>query len=99
MRSHLNIRRRTTMKVLFLLSVFLLCSTSLMAQQLPEWYRVYTLEESKIDMNTSLVTYGGKDIARVRFRWTFDKPEALSGEPRLKYKSVLEVIEFKCSDN
>jgi hypothetical protein len=87
------------MKVLFLLYVFLLSSTAVIAQQLPEWYRVYTLDESKIDMNTSLVTFGGKDTGRVRFRWTFDKPEALSGEPRLKYKSLLEVIEFKCSDN
>jgi hypothetical protein len=80
-----------------LLFAFLLSSTSLAAQQLPEWYRVYTFDESIIEMNTTLVTFGGKDIGRVRLRWTFDQPEALSGEPQVKYKSRLEVMEFNCS--
>src|SRR4029077_9041318 len=31
------------------------------------------------------------------FRWTFDKPEALSGKPEPKYQSRLEVMEFNCS--
>jgi len=86
------------MKLMFLSFVLLLSSTSLWAQQLPEWYRVYTFDESIIEMNTSQVTFGGKDIARVRFRWTFDQPEPLSGEPQLKYKSRLEVMEFNCSE-
>jgi hypothetical protein len=86
------------MKFMFLPFVILLSSTSLTAQQLPEWYRVYTFDESIIEMNTSLVTFISKDISRVRFRWTFDQPEALSGEPQLKYKSRLEVMEFNCSE-
>lgn len=86
------------MKVIFLTFVILLSSTSLFSQQLPTWYRVYTFDESIVEMNTSKVTFGGKDIARVRFRWTFDRPEALSGEPQLRFKSRLEVIEFNCSD-
>jgi len=49
-------------------------------------------------MNNDLVTYGGKNIARVRFRWTFDQPETLNGNARLTYKSQLEVIEFNCTD-
>jgi hypothetical protein len=84
------------MKLKFLPFVFLLSSTCLTAQ-VPEWYRVYTFDESIIEMNTSQVTFGGKDIGRVRFRWTFDKPEALSGKPELKYRSRLEVMEFNCS--
>jgi len=84
------------MKLKFLPFVFLLSSTGLAAQS-AEWYRVYTFDESIIEMNTSQVTFGGKDIGRVRFRWTFDQPEALSGEPQLKYKSRLEVMEFNCS--
>ena len=86
------------MRLTFLPFVMLLTSTCLSAQQLPEWYRVYTFDESIIEMNTSQVTFGGKDIGRVRFRWTFDRPESLSGEPRVKYKSRLEVMEFNCSD-
>ena len=86
------------MKVIFLTFVFLLSSTALFAQQRPTWDRVYTFDESIIEMNTSKVTFGGKDVARVRFRWTFDRPEALSGEPQIKFKSRLEVIEFNCTD-
>jgi len=85
------------MRVTLLLFAFLFSSTSLAAQQLPEWYRVYTFDESIIEMNTTLVTFGGKDIGRVRLRWTFDQPEALSGEPQVRYKSRLEVMEFNCS--
>src|ERR1700687_524966 len=85
------------MKLKFLPLVFLFSSTCLRAQQLPQWYRVYTFDESIIEMNTSQVTFGGKDIGRVRFRWTFDQSEALSGEPQTKYKSRLEVMEFNCS--
>lgn len=49
-------------------------------------------------MNTLLVNFISKDISRVRFRWTFDQPQALSGEPQLKYQSRLEVMEFNCSE-
>ena len=69
---------------------------SLMAQSLPEWYRVYTFDESSIDVNTSLMTFISDDIVRVRFRWTFDQPELLPGEPKMRYKSRLEVIELNC---
>jgi len=86
------------MKFVFLAFVILLSSTALTAQQLPTWYRVYTFDESIIEMNTALVTFMSKDITRVRFRWTFDQPQALKGEPKVKYKSRLEVIEVNCSE-
>lgn len=85
------------MKFIFLSILIPISSTSLTAQQLPTWYRVYTFDESIIEMNTSLVTFISKDISRVRFRWTLDQPAALNGEPKLKYKSRLEVFEFNCS--
>src|SRR5205809_1026218 len=85
------------MKLIQLLFAFLFSSTSLLAQQLPEWYRVYTFDESIIEMNTSKVIIGG-DIGRVTFRWTFDQPETLQGNPQLKYKSRLETVEFRCTD-
>ncbi|HYE66018.1 MAG TPA: hypothetical protein VD966_10565 [Pyrinomonadaceae bacterium] len=93
------------MKIIAFILMFFFSSTSLMAQQLPEWYRVYTFDDSIIEMNTSQVTLGGNSInrlspsiGRVRFRWTFDKSQLLSGEPQVKYKSKLEVFEFNCSD-
>ncbi len=85
------------MKLILLLFAFLFFPTSLLAQQLPEWYRVYTFDESIIEMNTSNVIIGG-DIGRVTFRWTFDQPEVLNGNPQLTYKTRLETIEFKCTD-
>ncbi len=66
-----------------------------MAQPLPEWYRVYTFEDSFIEMNTALLTTIDKDVTRVRFRWTFDEPQAASETS--KYKSKLEVMELNCS--
>lgn len=77
--------------------VLLFSFTAVVAQpSLPEWYRVYTFDDSVIEMNTSLLTAISKDVTRVRFRWTFDQPQVLSGET---YKSKLEVIEFNCSQN
>jgi len=87
------------MRTVLLAFLFLFSSTSLTAQQLPEWYRVYTFDESIIEMNTSLVTFISKDITRVRFRWTFDQPVSLSGEAQLKYKRRLEVMELNCSEH
>lgn len=85
------------MRLVFLSLLFIFSSLSLTAQQLPEWYRVYTFEESVIEMNTSLVTSISKDVTRVRFRWTFNQPEVWSVEPKLTYKSRLEVMELNCS--
>ncbi len=80
--------------------MFFFLPTSLTAQQLPEWYRVYTFDDSIIEMNTSDVTLWGSgndrvkpDIGRIKFRWTFDTLQPLSGEPQLKYKSKLEVFD------
>jgi hypothetical protein len=89
---------RIVMKVVILTSLFLLVSISLFAQETSVWERVYTFDDSMIEMNTGLLTYGGKNIARVRFRWTFDQLENLNVDARLKYKSQLEVIEFNCTD-
>lgn len=86
------------MKVVILMSLLLLVSTSLFAQETSVWERVYTFDDSTIEMNTGLLTYGGKNIARVRFRWTFDQLETLNVDGRLQYKSQLEVIEFNCGD-
>lgn len=84
------------MKVTLLTVAFLLSSTSLFAQK-SEWERVYTFDDSIIEMNTSNVIIG-RNTARVRFRWTFDQPELVSSQSQLKYKSRLEVFEFDCSD-
>lgn len=87
------------MRVAILLAVFWLCSSTLTAQSVPEWDRVYTFDESTIEMNTSLVTLISKDVTRVRFRTTFDQPQLLDGVSKKNYQSQLEVMEFNCSQN
>lgn len=91
------------MRAIILTLIFLLSQTSLLAQQqqLPEWYRVYTFDDSIIEMNTQQVAFSGKEIGRfgrVTFRWSFDQPEPLNGEPQIRYKTRLEVFEFDCAD-
>lgn len=86
------------MKALLLPLIILLSSTLLTAQQTPEWERVYTFDESIIEMNTVQVTFDGKSTGRVRFRWSFEQPQTFNRESKAKYNSQLEVIEFDCSN-
>jgi hypothetical protein len=83
--------------ILAALAVFL-APIALNAQEKREWYRVYTFEESVIDMNTQLVSFSGKTSGRVRFRWNFEKPHDWAAVPGLEYRSRLEVIEFDCKN-
>src|SRR6185503_13534511 len=87
------------MRVMLFVIVLTLHTIALNAQSLPEWYRVYTFDESTIEMNTSLVTSISKDVSRVRFRWTFNEPQSLDGTPEIKYQSQLQVMEFNCKLN
>ena len=85
------------MRVAVFVVILWLYPLTLIAQSVPEWYRVYTFDDSTIEMNTSVVTSISKDVTRVRFRWTFDQPQLLDGLPKEKYQSQLEVMEFNCS--
>ncbi|HEU4508634.1 MAG TPA: surface-adhesin E family protein [Pyrinomonadaceae bacterium] len=87
------------MRLALVLLVLLFSSTVGVAQPLPEWYRVYTFDDSIIEMNTSLLTAISKDVTRVRFRWTFAEPQVLKGTSPSNYQSKLEVMEFDCSQN
>jgi len=86
------------MKLSLVALLVLLSFTSISAQRLPEWYRVYSFEESKIEMNTDNLVIGG-DIVRAKFRWTFDQPEPLVANSSVRFKSRLETIEFRCTDH
>lgn len=79
------------MRVVLIVIVLTLSSIAANAQAVPEWYRVYTFDESTVEMNTSLVTPISKDVNRVRFRWIFDEPQLLDNTPGVSYQSQLEV--------
>ncbi|HYG79860.1 MAG TPA: surface-adhesin E family protein [Pyrinomonadaceae bacterium] len=76
----------------------ILAPTTLNAQEKREWYRVYTFEESVIEMNTQLVSFSGKSTGRVRFRWSFEKPQRWGAKGGVEYRSRLEVVEFDCKE-
>src|SRR6266516_760699 len=59
------------------------------------WQRVYTGEDSIIEVNTSSLSFEPKHILRVQFRTVFSKPENLQEKSGTKYKTRLETIEFK----
>jgi hypothetical protein len=86
------------MKVLLLVFAVTLSQTQSKPQTLPEWYRVYTFEDSIIVLNTDYVMFSSRKTGRVRFRWSFSNLEPLSGEPQVKYKYRLEEIECDCRD-
>src|SRR6185503_19020536 len=86
------------MKATILMCLCFLSSSTISAQRLPEWYRLYTFDESIIEMNSSDLTFGGKGIAQVRLRWTLNHPEKLSGEWGVNYKRREELIEFDCTE-
>ena len=78
--------------------VLFLCSLPLAGQQLPIWSRVYTFDESFIEVNTRQIVVSDQGIGHATFRWTFDQPEPYARNQRIKYKTRLEVIEFDCGE-
>jgi hypothetical protein len=72
------------------------------------WQRVYTGEDSIIEIDTSKVTFVEYSTAkkvtftygtgRARFRTIYSRPEVLK-ETGVKFKSRLETLEFNCAPN
>jgi hypothetical protein len=74
-------------------------SLCLQAQNKVNWQRVYTGEDSIIEINVSSAILEADHILRVDFRTIFSKPENIAGSPGAKYKSRLETIKFKLNEN
>ena len=73
------------MKILFLVLAILFLQATVKSQvaksqPLPEWFRVYTYDDSIIELNTNYVMFSNRNIERVRFRWSFQTPQSLSGK-------------------
>ena len=72
-----------------------------------QWQRVYTGEDSVVELETSSVTFVEYHLAkkvtfastragRVRFRTIFSRLQTLDEKPVIKYKSHYETLEFQC---
>jgi hypothetical protein len=88
-------RRRVVMRIKAGL-LLLLLACSLAAQDKSRWRRVYTFEDAVVEMEEIKLSFG--NYGRVRFRTVYDKPEPLRGKPGVKYKTVVEDMEFKCAE-
>lgn len=91
-------------KMRILTFIFLLLISSDVTGQETEkekdkWQRVYTYEDSVIEMNAAKVTFVNNDIGRVVFRTVWSKSQNLREKPGLKFKTRLETIEFKCGES
>lgn len=74
----------------------LLCGPILIrAQTKDKWERVYTGEESVIEINASNLKFEPDYILRAQFRTILSHPETLPGTSGAKYKTRLEVLDFK----
>ena len=64
-----------------------------------QWQRVYTGEDSIIEINSFAVTFQPDRILRAEFRTVFSKPATIGhGEAAVKYKTSLETIDFRMID-
>jgi hypothetical protein len=80
----------------------------LVPQQTSEkWQRVYTGEDSIVEMEVSRVvfaqyavskkvTFASNDVARVSFRTKLARPAQVTKESATTYKTRVETIEFNC---
>jgi hypothetical protein len=63
-----------------------------------KWQRVYTGDESIIEIHTSNHTFEPSRVLRVEIRTTLTKPEKISSTSETRYKTRLEKIDFKLTE-
>jgi hypothetical protein len=84
--------------ILWILFVSTTCFC-LHAQTKDKWQRVYTGEDSVIEINASSLTLEAEHVLRVEFRTTLAKPDTIAANQTAKYKRRLETIAFKLNQN
>ena len=62
------------------------------------WLRVYTGDDSIIELNSSTARFTPGNILRAEFRTIFSSPESIGGGQGAKYKTRLETIDFRLTD-
>ena len=85
------------MKVLLISLIILVSVTIGLSQTSSRWYRVQTLDDSFIDMDTFSAEFGGRTLGRVSFRWTFESNQPLNGQ--LSYRERLDLVNVNCEKN
>jgi hypothetical protein len=87
-------------KVRLIASLLFCCPLSIGAQQeKAHWQRVYTGEDSVIEINVSSLKFEPERIVRASYRTMLSKTESLPEQPGKKYKSRIESIAFSSAGN
>lgn len=77
----------------------LIVITVLQAQETKDkWQRVYTGEDSIIEINVSHYTFEPNRLMRIEIRTTLTTPEKISSTSETRYKTRLEKIDFKLNE-
>ena len=66
-------------------------------QEKTKWQRLYTYEDSTVEVDASNIIFSTDFTGRVRFRFAFSRLQPLAGK-QVRYNSVIETIEFKCEE-
>src|SRR5258708_5325579 len=82
--------RRRDMRMVALVLFGLLCAGSLAAQKAPVWVRVYTFDDSVVELNTRGAVLRGDGTGRFTFRQSFDQPQPAPQTKGGRYLSTRE---------
>ncbi len=81
----------------FLLITIALPLLLVVAQEKDKWKRVYTYDDSVIEINEAKLKQIDERAARADFRTVYEDQQPLRGKPGVKYKTRFETIEFRCN--
>ena len=63
-----------------------------------QWQRVYTGDDSVIELDTTTLRFGPANLLRAKFRTVFSSAETVGGDRGVKYKTRLETTDFRLTD-
>jgi hypothetical protein len=81
----------------FLLMTIALPLLFVAAQEKDKWKRVYTYDDSVVELNKTKLEQVDERAARADFRTVYSDQQPLRGKPGVKYKTRFETIEFRCT--
>ena len=87
-----------TQKSLQLVLCAFIASTWNLTYAKDPWQRVYTGDDSSIELNATTLRFEPGRVLRAHFRTVFSNAESTGGDRGVKYKTRLETIDFRLTD-
>lgn len=79
------------------LLLFLLLSASA-AQEKERWQRIQMYDDVLVEVDAANVVFGSDFTGRVKFRFSYLKSQPLAKRKSVKYKRVIQTMEFGCPE-